>query len=64
LLHENGVIRPVEIKSAATFQREALRGLEKWREIAGPEAGRPMLVYGGSESQPRSEADVVSWRAL
>jgi hypothetical protein len=64
LLHENGVIRPVEIKSGATFQREALRGLEKWREIAGPEAGRPMLVYGGSESQPRSESDVVSWREL
>jgi len=63
LLHENGVIRPVEIKSGATFQREALRGLEKWRDIAGPEAGRPILIYGG-ESQPRSEVDVISWRDL
>lgn len=64
LLHENGVIRPVEIKSGATFQREALRSLEKWRDIAGPEAGHPLLVYGGSESQSRSEAEVVSWREI
>ena len=62
LLHENGLIRPVEIKSGATFQREALRGLEKWRDIAGPEAGQPMLVYGGSESQSRTQVDLVSWR--
>ena len=64
LLHENGAIRPVEIKSGATFQREALRGLEKWPAIAGPEAGRPMLVFGGDESQARSEVDIVSWRAI
>ena len=64
LLHENGVIRPVEIKSGATFQREALRGLEKWRDIAGPEAGQPMLVYGGSESQSRTQVDLVSWREI
>ena len=64
LLHENGLIRPVEIKSGATFQREALRGLEKWRDIAGSEAGQPMLVYGGSESQARTQADLVSWREI
>ena len=64
LLHENGLIRPVEIKSGATFQREALRGLEKWRDIAGSEAGQPMLVYGGSESQSRTQADLVSWREI
>jgi len=62
LLNENGAIRPVEIKSGATFQREALRGLEKWRELAGSEAGRPMLVFGGGESQSRSDLDVVAWR--
>ena len=64
LLHESGLIRPVEIKSGATFQREALRGLEKWRDIAGPEAAQPMLVYGGSESQSRTQVDLVSWREI
>lgn len=64
LLQEGGEIRPVEIKSGATIQREAMRGLEKWRDIAGNEAGRPMLVYGGIESQQRSELDIVSWREL
>jgi len=64
LLPDSGTIRPVEIKSGATFQREALRGLEKWQAIAGDEAGRPMLIYGGSESQSRTAVDIVSWRAL
>ena len=64
LLPDSGTIRPVEIKSGATFQREALRGLEKWQTIAGDEAGRPMLIYGGSESQSRTAVDIVSWRAL
>jgi predicted AAA+ superfamily ATPase len=61
LLPEGSEIRPVEIKSGATIQKEALRGLEKWREIAASEAGRPMLVYGGLEAQRRSDVDIVPW---
>ncbi|GAB4213412.1 MAG: hypothetical protein Fur007_07520 [Rhodoferax sp.] len=64
LLQDGGLIRPVEIKSGATFQRDAVRGLEKWRDIAGAEAGRPRLVYGGNESQARTELDVVAWREV
>lgn len=64
LLPDGGTIRPVEIKSGATFQREALRSLEKWQTIVGAEAGRPMLIYGGGESQTRTTADIVSWREL
>jgi len=62
LLQEGGTIRPVEIKSGATIRREAMRGLEKWPGIAGDEAGQPMLVYGGDESQQRTDMDIVSWR--
>lgn len=64
LLQDGGLIRPVEIKSGATFQRDAVRGLEKWRGIAGAEAGRPLLVYGGNESQTRSDLDVLAWREV
>lgn len=64
LLPEGGAIRPVEIKSGATIQREALRGLEKWREIAASEAGRPLLVYGGFEAQRRSDVDILPWAEM
>jgi predicted AAA+ superfamily ATPase len=64
LLPESASARPVEIKSGATLQRDAWRGLARWQDLAGSEAGRPMLVYGGDESQTRSDADVLSWRDI
>lgn len=64
LLPEGASVRPVEIKSGATLQRDAWRGLARWQDLAGSEAGRPLLVYGGDESQTRSDADVLSWRDI
>jgi predicted AAA+ superfamily ATPase len=64
LLPESASARPVDIKSGATLQRDAWRGLARWQDLAGSEAGRPMLVYGGDESQTRSDADVLSWRDI
>lgn len=64
LLQDGNTIRPVEIKSSATFQRDAVRSLKKWQDIAGTEAGRPMLVYGGCESQTRSELDILAWSEI
>lgn len=64
LIPEGHSIRPVEIKSGATITREALQSVARWREIAGSEAGRPSLIYGGTETEHRSEIDVLSWRSL
>lgn len=38
---------PVEVKSGQTVYRDFFTGLEGWHEIAGDEAGRGWLVYGG-----------------
>ena len=46
------------VKSGATLQRDAWRGLARWRDLAGSEAGRPMLVYGGDETQTRTDSDL------
>jgi predicted AAA+ superfamily ATPase len=64
LLPESAGVRPIEIKSGATIQRDAWRNLAHWRDMAGAEAGRPMLVYGGDESQARSDVDILSWREV
>ena len=64
LIEQGGMLQPVEIKSGATVRTEALSGLFKWQKISGQAEPRPRLVYGGNETQHRSEADVVAWRSL
>ena len=54
LLHESGdSIIPIEIKSGATVQRDAWKGLEYYRSL-NPKATPGIVVYGGSEQQDRS----------
>jgi len=64
LIEQGGVLQPVEIKSGATVRREALSGLFKWQGISGQSEPRPRLVYGGDETQHRSDVDVVGWKSL
>ena len=57
-------LRPIEIKSGQTMRREYLAGLKKWRDLAereGADIGRAAMIYGGNESQQRSEVDIVPW---
>ena len=54
LLHESADdIIPIEIKSGATVQRDALKGIEYYRSL-NPKATPGVVVYGGSEQQDRS----------
>jgi predicted AAA+ superfamily ATPase len=54
LLHESGDnIIPIEIKSGATVQRNAWKGLDYYRSL-NPKATPGIVVYGGSELQDRS----------
>jgi uncharacterized protein len=55
---------PIEIKSGQTINSDYFSGLRKWRSWAGAEADKPYLIYGGNESQERSEARVVAWREM
>lgn len=57
-------LTPIEIKSGQTITSEALKGLQKWQNLAGTKAGRAWLIYGGEESQKRQTAHVVSWQQL
>lgn len=64
LVEQDGQLTAIEIKSGTTATLDAMRGLEKWRQIAGEDVGRPCLVYGGTEVQNRSNVDVLPWREL
>ena len=54
LLHEYGDdIIPIEIKSGATVQRDAWKGIDYYRSL-NPKATPGVIIYGGSEQQDRS----------
>jgi hypothetical protein len=63
VLEAGGEPVPLEIKSGATITRDALRGLEQWRQISG-RAGHACLVYGGGEAQTRRDVRIVPWREI
>ncbi len=59
-------IRGVECKSGATIAADAFAGLDRLPDALGRSrrVGPGVLVYGGSERQRRSSADVVPWREI
>ncbi|MBI1381242.1 MAG: DUF4143 domain-containing protein [Planctomycetaceae bacterium] len=55
----------VEVKASSTIAADNLGGLTRAADLLGAEASeRRLLVYGGDESQTRSQAQVIPWRAL
>lgn len=56
-----GSLYPVEVKAGATVTDEMFRGLRRWRALAGERAVSSYLVYGGRESQTRSDVTVLPW---
>jgi predicted AAA+ superfamily ATPase len=64
IIDQGGSLIPVEIKSGQTLSRDSFKGLEKWSKIAGDEAGRPVLCYGGEKSFKRDGVTVLSWKEV
>ena len=54
----------VECKSGTTYADDWLRPARQWRQLAGPDAASPLLVYGGDTSHARADHQVLSWRDL
>ena len=57
-------LMPIEIKSGQTVNRDFFTGLKCWMAVAGDQADRPTLVYGGTESYGHGGVDVVGWRTF
>jgi len=55
------LLRPIEIKSGSTIASDWFAGLQKWLDLAGSEAMKPTLVYGGRSQQSRKGIDVLPW---
>jgi uncharacterized protein len=65
LLFEVGLqLQPVEIKSGATFVRDWLKGLARWRSFAGEQALPGWLIDGGTERGAREAVEVFGWQSI
>ena len=63
VIERGGRLQPVEIKAGATVTRDALRGLERWCELAGDEAAGARLIYAGSEAREQRGIRIQPWRS-
>ncbi len=64
LFEQGGSLHAVEIKSGATFSPDWLRGLDRWRQYAGADAGTPVLVHGGRDSYFADGVHVLAWNRI
>jgi hypothetical protein len=62
LLHEGSRLTPVEIKSAATFTTEFLKGITAFRKVFSDEAQGGFIVYSGETQRGVSGIDLVNFR--
>lgn len=62
LIHRDGDREDAyEIKSAETFNESFLKGLKYWSKLAGPDASKLHLIYGGKAPMMRSDASVETF---
>ena len=64
LLESKGSLLPIEIKSGRTVSSDYFKGTDYFLKLAGNLASKPCIVYGGTENQQRTTADVISWNCL
>jgi predicted AAA+ superfamily ATPase len=55
-------LRPIEIKSGATYAKDWVAGLRKWQGLAKTGSLQPAIVYGGDLSFEREDLKVWGWK--
>lgn len=59
-----GQLRPIEIKSGQTLNRDFFIGLERWLALAGNQVASPVLIYGGAEDRVHRAVRVLPWNRI
>lgn len=64
-LHEqNGLLRPIEVKSGQTLASDFFDGLQRWSRLSGDSAAGPWLIYGGDTALHHGTMEIIPWRDL
>jgi len=64
ILEEGTNLIPIEIKSAETINSDFFSNLVKWSQLAKTNVGTNYVIYGGKETQVRSQGIALSWTQL
>jgi hypothetical protein len=64
ILEDGSKLRPVEIKSSATFSSDMFANINKWCHLASIDQASGTVIYGGNESQNRTHGRLCSWKDL
>jgi len=64
LLEQGGELVAVEIKSGQTLTADYFTGLRRWSAIAGAQAARLHLIFGGDQTFETEAVQVHSWREV
>jgi predicted AAA+ superfamily ATPase len=64
LVEEGQRLHPIEIKLGATVDSDWLARLRRWCDLAGGEAGDPVLIHGGEADHVRSGVRLKPWGAI
>ena len=64
ILENGNSVKPVEIKLGSTINEDFFKGLKYYLKINSQNAGKPAVIYGGSENQRRSDFDVFSYKNI
>jgi predicted AAA+ superfamily ATPase len=59
LIEESNLIKSIEIKSSTTINSDFFKGLNFYKSLN--ENSKQYLIYGGSDTMQRKEAQVVAW---
>lgn len=61
LIEHANKLYPCECKSGATIREEWLKPLNRWCQLAGQQAQRPAVFYGGDTRMNRTQAEIIPW---
>ena len=65
LIEQGGELLTIEVKSGATVSRDRRpRRTDKVTRHCRADIAPPRLIYGGEETQHRSDVDIVGWKSL
>ncbi len=64
LVDEGGSLVPIEIKAGRTITPDYFKGADYFSKLAGGRSVKPLIVYGGTADQERSNARIISWASL
>ena len=62
VIERDGILRAVEVKSGATFDRKWFSSMKVFSALANIDAQNKAIVYGGDRDLVTSQGSVISWK--